>query len=345
MINSASLNRKQIKLEIDNASAIKNAIAITVGLILMILVPAKVTAAAMVFLKSDWRRKIAKCTDPDFLYRRTRLKVKNSLETVQIGECSLVVDRGDHIGNHIWITGELFEENLFRIGKLINISKDDVVVDIGANIGSASIPLALATGCELIAVEASKQTASLLCRNASINNVKCRIAVKAVSDSIANRFISLYGKETNQGSSSLSKEWNISESTNEETVEVDTLDNLIKSYNTNEDDIKIIKMDIEGHEYHAFKGGINTIIRSRALLILEYKSKSPAIGGPNSAQSLASEIKTLGYRIFSLNNGALGPFDDWETYENIVCIPKERRDIVELLQDCLGKIYIGSSMF
>jgi len=178
MTNSASLNRNQAKLEGDKPGSIKNTIAITVGLILMVFVPAKATAAAMAFLKSDWRRKIAKCTDPDFLYRRIRIKVKNSLETVQIGECSLVVDRGDHIGNHIWITGQIFEENLLRVGQLINISKDDVVVDIGANIGSASIPLALATGCELIAVEASKQTASLLCRNASINNTKCRIAVK-----------------------------------------------------------------------------------------------------------------------------------------------------------------------
>jgi tRNA1(Val) A37 N6-methylase TrmN6 len=116
------------------------------------------------------------------------------------------VDRGDHVGNYIWITGELFEKNLVRVGEHINISEHDIVVDMGANIGSASIPLALATGCELIAVEASKQTASLLCKNASINNVRCRIAIKAVSDSAINQFLTLYRKETNQGSSSLSKE-------------------------------------------------------------------------------------------------------------------------------------------
>jgi FkbM family methyltransferase len=330
--NNSSLSRNNSQPAIGKLSVIKNTIAVTVGLFLMIILPAQATAATMSFLKKSWRRKIAKCTDPDYLYRRTRLKVKHRLDIVRIGDCSLIVDSGDHIGNHIWITGELFEKNLLRVGEMINISKDDIVVDIGANIGSASIPLAVATDCELIAVEASKQTASLLCRNASINNVRCRIAVKAVSDSREHQFISLYKKEANQGSSSLSKEWNTSECTNEEIVEVDTIDDIINSYEIREEDIKLIKMDIEGHEYYALKGGIKTINKSRAVLILEYKSKPSASGEANCAQALDNEIKRLGYEIYSIDDGALGPFDPTQTYENIICIPKERCDIEGLLK-------------
>jgi hypothetical protein len=88
MTNNSSPDLNQSSLERKKVSGTKNAIAITVGVFLMILVPAKATAVAMSILRIDWRRKIAKCTDPDFLYRSTRIKVKNSLENVRINEAS-----------------------------------------------------------------------------------------------------------------------------------------------------------------------------------------------------------------------------------------------------------------
>jgi hypothetical protein len=96
-------------------------------------------------------------------------------------------------------------------------------------------------------------------------------------------------------------------------------------------------MDIEGHEYSALKGGINTITASRALLILEYKAKTSTTGQPNLAQRMVSEIRAIGYMIFSLDNGFLAPFDASENYENILCIPKERGDTQDLFIQCLRR--------
>ena len=55
-----------------------------------------------------------------------------------------------------------------------------VLLDIGANIGHASIPICKELSCSLIAVEASKENASLLLKNINLNNIKAEVLVSAL---------------------------------------------------------------------------------------------------------------------------------------------------------------------
>jgi FkbM family methyltransferase len=55
-------------------------------------------------------------------------------------------------------------------------SARDVVIDLGANIGTSTIPIARHTGCRVIAVEPVPEIFAVLCRNVADNELAPRIA-------------------------------------------------------------------------------------------------------------------------------------------------------------------------
>ena len=65
--------------------------------------------------------------------------------------------------------------SVFHVARNLGLKKDDCILDIGANIGHASIPICKKLSCNLIAVEASKENASLLLRNINLNNIKAEV--------------------------------------------------------------------------------------------------------------------------------------------------------------------------
>ena len=95
-------------------------------------------------------------------------------------QVSLYVDLNDHIGFQSFIKNEPFEMSVFHVAKNLGLDKDDYILDIGANIGHASIPICKKLSCNLIAVEASKDNASLLLRNIKLNNIKAEVLVSAL---------------------------------------------------------------------------------------------------------------------------------------------------------------------
>ena len=68
-------------------------------------------------------------------------------------------------------------------------SKSDVFYDIGANIGTASVPVCAENNFELIAVEPSKENAALLLKNIFINNIKAKIYCCALVNKVTENYI------------------------------------------------------------------------------------------------------------------------------------------------------------
>ena len=64
--------------------------------------------------------------------------------------------------------------------------------------------------------------------------------------------------------------------------------------------IAFIKIDIEGGEFHAIKGGIETIRRGRPVIVFEASSRSTGLYGvkPDDVHSLVTE--TLGYELSTM---------------------------------------------
>ena len=65
------------------------------------------------------------------------------------------VDINDHLGYRFFLE-EGFDNFLLMLGKKLKISEKDILLDIGANIGTTCIPFAILTGAEVIGIEASK---------------------------------------------------------------------------------------------------------------------------------------------------------------------------------------------
>lgn len=122
------------------------------------------------------------------------------------------------------------------------VSENDIVVDCGAAEGLFSF--IIADRCkEIYAIEPLKEFVSCLKRTFS-NNKNVHIIEQALSDKEEKLFI------TSQGISS-----QISDKKNGNEIEVTTLD---KMFFENDIPVSYIKIDLEGYDYHALRGGGKT---------------------------------------------------------------------------------------
>ncbi|MTI08501.1 FkbM family methyltransferase [Curvivirga aplysinae] len=144
-----------------------------------------------------------------------------------------------------------------------------LLVDIGAHIGSFSIPVAFNTECSVIAFEAQRRVSHLLGANYELNNIpNAEIHHVALSGPEAPSEIEIpcvdYSQSGNFGAFSIrpdvrqqgvaSKLPFINET---EKVEVRTLDSYAL------ENVALIKVDVEGEELEVFKGAIDTIIMNK----------------------------------------------------------------------------------
>lgn len=144
---------------------------------------------------------------------------------------------------------------------LVNaIPKNATVLDLGANIGSVTIPLAIKrSDLRIICVEASPHVFKYLQENLRQNDLESRVFCinKAISDK-DDQSLPFYSDPGNFGKGSLSPVF-----TNKPImVETITIDKLL--FDLNIDSVGFIKADIEGYEYFAFAGGKQLLQRSDA---------------------------------------------------------------------------------
>lgn len=174
----------------------------------------------------------------------------------------MIIDKQDHVGRHIFLTGDYEPEttNVF-----VKILKDgDIVLDIGANIGYFSL---LARHCvgkdgHIYSFEASPAICKMLIRNIGINSIdNVSVYNNAVIDSERN--VDFYvANDSHLGISSIRS---INDASYKQVIKGISIDSLLDKVCN----IKLIKIDIEGAEYHALKGMIKVIQRDRPYIVFE----------------------------------------------------------------------------
>ena len=180
----------------------------------------------------------------------------------------------------------------------------------------ATIPICKELSCSLIAVEASKENASLLLKNINLNNIKAEVLVSAlVSPEFKEDYIKLYIRNGNRGANSLLKKWNPSLLGDDyEWAPCLTLDSLLNNV-MNSKKIKLIKIDVEGMEYEVLKGGINFIKKSRIPILMEYRLDK-------NTKTKLKKILIMLKKIYNINGidgmGKKISFNPEESYENIL---------------------------
>lgn len=166
----------------------------------------------------------------------------------------------------------------FNIGKLIQdpvlrfiiscVKESSVVIDVGANMGTYaySISKKIGKNGKVYAFEANPRTARQLKKNIKQNNIF--VENLALSSEKGERVFYMHTKGTGP-TSSLEYFENIdSEGDLEKTViyceRLDSYCNDKKIIPT------LIKIDVEGHEYHVIQGALETIKKYKPIIIFEF---------------------------------------------------------------------------
>lgn len=212
-----------------------------------------------------------------------------------------------------------FSESLLQV-LLQMVKPGDVVIDVGAHIGTVSIPLANRVGPrgKVYSFEPQRQIFHNLCANLQLNRISHvyprNVAVGAAPGEITVPDVDYEGG-LDQNFDALS----LSRGPGSNKVPLITLDSLELPR------VKLIKIDVEGMEREVLAGAARTIKRCRPLLHVENNIK-------NKSATLIRHLFSAGYRLYwhptkfySAKNWYGGPeittgilFDT-----NIIAIPSE----------------------
>lgn len=194
---------------------------------------------------------------------------------IKIKDCRygpmMYLDNDTYIGRSLDKYGEsLFHESQFM--KQI-VSKGDVFIDVGANFGSITVPLAKAVGPTgyVVAIEAQPHIFNMLCGTLALNELH---QVQPLNRAAANEDGQIaylpeidYGQKDSFGSIFLRQEV-ISKKVRP--IPTMTIDSMQLSP-------RLIKIDVEGMEPQVLEGCVQTIERSKPVLFVELMSDEERI--------------------------------------------------------------------
>jgi len=270
--------------------------------------------------------------DPNVIRKRVKTNFTKKIVVITIGNVpgTYILDLNDHLGYNIFIANKV-DTNLITLGKKINFTNENILLDIGANTGLMCIPFALIFNCEVIAIEASKVNSSILLENAALNNAKLLLHSVCVTDhksALESPWIKLFGRGGNSGAASIYSGWNPSKNEDEkqkmEIVPTTTMDDLIPRVYLNR--IGLIKIDVEGAEALVLKG-FNNIFSIHVPIIFEYRvdllRRISSIDKSEFIKVLESHYKLFSFKIIN-NQLELSNFDYSVSQENAIGLPKDK---------------------
>ena len=267
--------------------------------------------------------------DPNIIRKKIHINFKQQLVPLTSYGGHFMVDVNEHLGYHFFIKNG-FDSIVQKIAQYLEINEDDILLDIGANIGSTCIPFGIHYGAEIIAVEASKTNASLLLKNAAINKVKIVSHIACAVDPITannRQWLKFYSKNGNSAANSIFDSWNPSKSEEDyEFVKTTTLDTILADVNLNR--IKLIKIDVEGAEAMVIRG-FSKLAELDAPLLFEYRVDVMKRDLDQDGSEIVALLKT-NFDIFGLNQNdgglTLTTFYPEKPYDNAIAIPKSKAD-------------------
>ena len=238
--------------------------------------------------------------------------------------------KGDqYIGRSLDLYGEFSELEAGVIAKLLRAN--DVVVEVGANIGAHTIPMAKLVGAQglVFAFEPQRVIHELLCANLALNelfNVQPYRAALGRSVGTIKVPILDYASESNFGGLSLSQ------SDSGEEVPLIALDSFALP------SLRMLKVDVEGMEAEVLSGARETIARFRPILYVENDRRA-------KSQNLIRLIEALDYKMWWHKPPLFNPGNFARRAENIfgnivsknlLCFPKESPTVVSGLRPVTG---------
>jgi FkbM family methyltransferase len=211
------------------------------------------------------------------------------------GAGMLVPNLLEPVGLSLWMDG-VYEPETLKFLK-DHISTDSVFVDVGANIGAFSIPLARYSE-RVIAIEPSPQVLPYLRRNVALNRLSnVEIAACAASEPACDSVPLYVPPESHFGMASSAPQFGAAATT----VPAKTLDAILaENAVTN---VSVMKIDTEGYEAHVFLGAKKLLYGSSPPPIvfefLDWAEERAFPGKKGWAQELLMEA---GYSLWTMED-------------------------------------------
>jgi len=227
-----------------------------------------------------------------FLYQHLKPK---GYTLVEVQGNKMYVDAGDTGVAPALLMGDTYEKcevNLFK--KLV--SREMVVVDIGANFGYYTLIAANLVGDKgkVFAFEPEPENYALLVRNIEVNGYKNIIPVqKAISNKTGTTNLFLF--EKNKGQHTIYEPRSYWKSI---VVESITLDDY---FSEQQDSVDVIKMDIEGAEILALLGMDRIIKQAPNLKIFTEFVPTKLRAGGSSPEEFLNKVTEYGFKLHLIN--------------------------------------------
>jgi FkbM family methyltransferase len=210
----------------------------------------------------------------------------------------ILFESPDFITHIVNVTGQFEIELVAATEKAIQ-GKTGIVLDIGANLGTYTIPLAARNPhLEIISFEPQQAIYYQLCGNIALNSLENVTAYNiAVGDKEETIELAMpdYTKEDNIGGFSLDpfvKSKTPTTVGKVRPVDVITIDSM------NLDFVQMIKIDVEGLEINVLKGAHETIVRSGYPPII-FEAWTQYDWWEDKKQELFDYIENMGYELSS----------------------------------------------
>jgi FkbM family methyltransferase len=202
----------------------------------------------------------------------------------------------DHvISEQLFIEGSFQEPEIRALLAWLNrhrrfASPRDIVIDLGANIGTSTIPIAQHTGCRVVAVEPVPEIFAVLCRNVADNGLALRVTCiqAAICRAVSNRVLMVLPASNGGGGEvgrpdrkpSFARQLRVRGMVD---VPAMALDDLLDSHGIAPDRIAFVWSDTQGCEAEVIESG-GPLWAAGVPLFAEF---DPTVwGGSNSATAL-----------------------------------------------------------
>jgi len=202
----------------------------------------------------------------------------------------------------------------------------DTFLDIGANIGYHSLLIVSILKRE-ITVHAFepipvlfKQFEQSIQKNNFTNLTLHNFGLGDINEDVT-----IFLRDENMGGSSLFeyKNLDVVRSSQTDTISLKTLDSVFN----NNDKVDVIKIDVEGYEFEALKGGENTLKKNSPIIFMEFSPVMYEEDYTGKTKKFISYLKDLGYLFFTLDEAKIDLLE-WfnsakRTQIDIKCVPSK----------------------
>ena len=176
---------------------------------------------------------------------------------------------------------EMFADEAYKVPGFLP-GKDDVVIDIGANVGDSALWWWVNFGSKVIAFEPLKKTFNILSENVKLNRADIEVHNVALGNGSP-----IYGDS----------EGTMFSINGERNLETERLDDL------NLKKVDIVKIDVEGFELDVIHGAFNTLSKFKPKIIIETHSNRLRAICHEMLSKLGYELKVEGRTVISNTPG------------------------------------------